>query len=126
MASWRRSGRRYRQTPRGRRNGMARQRAYRARLKARVTHQGSACGLDRESHGPPKAAMVAASTTTTQEFADAFRLDHADPQASSRPDGDEPSCHFCGRPCGRFTRHDFLRPLARSFRRRHLARDAPS
>ena len=70
--------------------------------------------------------MVAASAVTIQESPDAPALRSTSPAGSPRTDTQAPLCHFCGRPSGHFTRHDFLRPPLRAFRRRHLARDAPS
>jgi len=70
--------------------------------------------------------MVAASAMTTKESSDVFRFDQAVCSASFLSNADEPLCCFCGRLSGYFTRHDFLRPPARGFRRRHLPRDAPS
>jgi hypothetical protein len=90
--SQREAGRRYQRTYRGRFAHAARQRRYRQRRRAKVTHQGS----------PPD---VADETLP------------AESRASAQPTSEEPvavpaagiRCHLCGRVCSRFLRQSFLR-----------------
>ena len=70
----------------------------------------------------PCAAVVAAPSTNDLEDRDALRTE--DPLASGGESQHEVRCHFCGRPCGPFTRFGFLEALVRSRRRRRLGLDA--
>jgi hypothetical protein len=94
--SQREAGRRYQQTPRGRRLHASRQADYRAR-KARqqsdVTHQGTP---------PPSVSVSVAACETTPSC--------PLPTAAWRSPCPGPSrCSFCGHPCRPVVRHDFLR-----------------
>lgn len=143
--SRRAAGSRYRKTPAGRQGAARRQRCYRERQRLRVTHHGFAYGKQAHSEGTSAAAMVAAvnflpleepheqarpdaairgnespspagPTDTTETANTTERPEHTDPR--------EATCHFCGQPCGRFTRHSFMPPPRRTRSRRRLPRDA--
>jgi hypothetical protein len=115
------AGSRYSRSALGRRANVRRQQRFRARRRARVTHQSSASGTDGLTVTAKDAATVAAPTTTDPEDRDA---NHTETElALAAQPRDEAICHFCGRPCGQFTRFGFLEPLVRSRRRRHLDHD---
>jgi len=89
--SRREAGRRYQKTRRGRFAHAARQRRYRQRRRAKVTHQGS----------PPEVAdeMLPAESRTSAREQD----------VSVVPSGDGLRCHLCGQACAPFLRLAFLR-----------------
>jgi len=88
--SRREAGRRYQQTRQGRFAHAERQRRYRRRRRAKVTHQGSPPGIADE-------------TLPTESEPSARRSDFliADPGEGIR-------CHLCGRVCSGFVRQSFL------------------
>jgi hypothetical protein len=88
--SRREAGRRYQKTRLGRFAHAERQRRYRQRRRAKVTHQGS----------PP---LLPDETLPAESRTSAWRGDFlvADP-------GDGIRCHLCGRVCSEFVRHSFL------------------
>lgn len=135
--SIRAAGKRYRRTHAGRQGGARRQRDYRARLRLRVTHHGFACGKRAHSEGTSAVAMVAASSSSPSEepheqarpdatirgIESPFPARTADTVAhTERTDPREAACHFCGQPCGCFTRHSFMPPPRRTRSRRRLPR----
>ena len=88
--SRREAGRRYQRTYRGRFAHAARQRRYRQRRTAKVTHQGSPFLL-------PDETLFAESRTSAQPSEEPV----AGPAAGIR-------CHLCGRVCSHFLRQWFL------------------
>ena len=89
--SRREAGRRYQRTRRGRFAHAARQRRYRQRRRAKVTHQGSLPVL-------PDETLPAESRTSARR---------SDAPAAVPADGIR--CHLCGRVCSHFLRQSFLR-----------------
>jgi len=107
----REAGRRYQLTALGRRNNAARQRRWRAVRRWGVTHQGSPTPALPVSL-PASGASGALDEPT--ERSHASRDVRALP-----PSAGVARCHFCGRPCGAFTRTDFLlTPAPRAWWRR--------
>ena len=101
-ASVRAAGRRYQQTQAGRQTHAARQRRSRARLREKVTHQGS----------PPVAADGAMPTGSKMGVDEDLPPAAGTPVAGSVPAAAAvaPShCRFCGRLCAPLVRQDFLR-----------------
>ena len=88
--SQREAGRRYQKTRRGRFAHAARQRRYRQRRRAKVTHQGS----------PP---VLSDETLPAESRTSAGRN-----EASARVAADDIRCHLCGRVCSHFLRQSFL------------------
>ena len=98
--SVREAGRRYQQTPLGARNNAARQKRWRLRIAATVTHHTSPVQKHVAQQPPDKNAR--------QEACDARSnptpvVSHRVPitTAAGEPG---PRCDFCGRPCGSYTR----------------------
>ena len=89
--SQREAGRRYQKTRRGRFAHAARQRRYRQRRRAKVTHQGSC------PHRPGDRLPLTSRTSARQG---------AVPGADA---GAERRCHRCGRRCSPLLRQGFLR-----------------
>jgi len=90
----------------GARNHAARQMRFRASRRLSVTHQGSPIGAAVVFLLAPAAMGV--SGTTPEEHDEST-------DKESACDGAE-RCSFCGRPCGRFTRTDYLLPPPRRWR----------
>jgi hypothetical protein len=88
--SRRKAARRYQKTRRGRFAHAARQRRYRQRRRAKVTHQGS-------PPLPPDETLPAESRTSVR---------HSEEPGAVPADGIR--CHLCGRVCEHLVRHSFL------------------
>jgi len=88
--SRRAGGRRYQNTRRGRRCHAERQRRYRQRQRAKVTHQGSLPVVPDETLPAESEPSVRRSDFPALDRADGIR------------------CHFCGRVCSPLLRQSFL------------------
>ncbi len=89
--SRRKANGRYQRTRRGRFAHAERQRRYRQRRRAKVTHQGSTLPI-------PDETLPAESRTLVRRS-----------EVPAEVPGDGIHCHLCGRVCGHFVRQSFLR-----------------
>lgn len=115
-ASLREAGRRYQGSFDGRATHAARQRRYRERLGAKVTHH-------RREEAPPS-PMVRASPTTGATAVPAAREVSAHVPAHARPRPRRLCCVRCGA-AGQFVRHDTLARTGRLHQHRRLRSRAP-
>lgn len=120
------AGRRYQQTPAGRRNHAARQRRYRIRQCKKVTHQGP---LKKSIELRPGADTANESTKQPAVQKEVPREHDAqlvsknnETQTTGGQKAKTTRCHFCGGPCGEFTRLGPLRSWRTRRGRRRQAR----
>ena len=121
----REAGRRYQQqTPAGRRNHAARQQRYRLRQK-KVTHQGPHKDLVEIRPGADTAKESTKQPAVQEEVPREHDVQLVSKNNATQTAGDQEAktirCHFCGGPCGEFTR---LGPLRRWRTRRGRRRQA--
>lgn len=120
------AGRRYQQTPAGRRNHAARQQRYRLRQWKKVTHQGPhkqsvelRTGADTAKESTKQPAV---QKEVPREHEDQLVSKNNATQTTVSQKDKTTRCHFCGEPCGEFTRLGPLRSWRTRRGRRRQAR----
>jgi len=122
----REAGRRYQQTMAGRRKHASRQLRYQLRLRKKMTHQGT----HKELVDIRPAADTAKESTKQPAVQEEVSREHdvqsvSENNATQTTSGQKAKttrCHFCGGPCGAFTRLGPLRCLRVRRGRRRQAR----
>jgi len=108
--SLRRAARRYRQTVKGRQANAERQRRFRTRRAADVTHQGRALKASRVSPRDEPGAHRRETPSMAVSGPTQLRSDHVRRAPSSAAEAEQ-RCTCCQQLCGRFTRWEFLSEL---------------
>lgn len=122
----REAGRRYQQTPAGRRKHAARQRRYRIRQWKKVTHQGPLKKSIELRPGAGTAEESPKQTAVQKEVPREHDAELVSKNNATQTTGGQKAkttrCHFCGEPCGEFTRLGPLRSWRARRGRRRQAR----